>query len=56
MVDLDALFKELNKLLDEHDEMLIEHGIIDESERTRIPKFLWQRAVEKALHRTEEDA
>lgn len=55
MVDLDVLFEELNKLLNEHDDMLIEHGIIAESERTRIPKFMWQRAVEEALHKTEKE-
>lgn len=56
MVDLDVLFEELNKLLNEHDDMLIEHGIITESERSRIPKFMWQRAVEEALHKTEKEA
>ena len=46
----DAVFNELNKLLKQHDDSLVEHGIITESERTQIPKFLWDTAISNAKH------
>lgn len=50
--ELKDVFEELNKLIREHDDTLVEAGVITDADRNTIPEFMWRAAVRNAKDRT----
>lgn len=50
--ELKDVFEELNKLIREHDDTLVEAGVITDADRNTIPEFMWCAAVRNARDRT----